>query len=74
LDCPGDISIIGFDDLEISELTNPPLTTVAQPGYQMGVQGINLLLKRLKSSDQKAEDVVLMPELRIRHSAGPPRQ
>ncbi|MCU1297728.1 MAG: LacI family transcriptional regulator [Acidobacteriaceae bacterium] len=74
LDCPGDISIVGFDDLEISELTNPPLTTVAQPGYQMGVQGINLLLKRLKSSDQKAEDVVLMPELRIRQSAGPPRQ
>ncbi|HZR56153.1 MAG TPA: LacI family DNA-binding transcriptional regulator [Terriglobales bacterium] len=74
LNCPDDISIIGFDDLEISEFTNPPLTTVAQPGYQMGAKGVGLLLQRLKSSDPKPENVILMPELKVRHSASPPKR
>lgn len=74
LNCPHDISLVGFDDLEISEFTNPPLTTVAQPGYQMGAKGVSLLLARLKKPDQQLEQVVLAPELRIRHSVSVPRQ
>jgi DNA-binding LacI/PurR family transcriptional regulator len=73
LRCPEDISLVGFDDLEISEFTNPPLTTVAQPGYQMGAKGVNLLLKRLKVPDEKSEGLVLMPELRVRQSVSPPK-
>jgi LacI family transcriptional regulator len=72
LHCPDDISLVGFDDLEISEFTNPPLTTVAQPGYQMGAKGVNLLLRRLKTPDEKPEALVLMPELKIRQSVAPP--
>jgi DNA-binding LacI/PurR family transcriptional regulator len=73
LRCPEDISLVGFDDLEISEFTNPPLTTVAQPGYQMGAKGVTLLLKRLKGPDEKSEELVLMPELKIRQSVSPPK-
>ena len=39
LRCPEDISVIGFDDIEVSELTDPALTTIFQPGYQMGAKG-----------------------------------
>lgn len=70
LKCPKDISLVGFDDLEVTEFIDPPLTTVAQPGYQMGAKGMGLLLKRLKGIASKPEDVVLTPELKIRQSVG----
>jgi LacI family transcriptional regulator len=73
LRCPEDISLVGFDNLEISEFTHPPLTTVAQPGYQMGAKGVDLLLKRLKVPDEKSEELVLMPELKVRQSVSTPK-
>jgi LacI family transcriptional regulator len=73
LNCPEDVSLVGFDDLEISEFTNPPLTTVAQPGYQMGAKGVTLLLKRMKGSHEGPEALVLTPELRIRKSVTHPK-
>jgi len=42
---PKDISIIGFDNIPFSDCTNPPLTTIAQPAYQMGQKAVELLLK-----------------------------
>ena len=33
---PEDVSVFGFDNQELAEMTNPPLASVHQPGYQMG--------------------------------------
>jgi DNA-binding LacI/PurR family transcriptional regulator len=42
---PEDISIIGFDNIPFSDCTHPPLTTIAQPTYQMGQKAVETLLK-----------------------------
>lgn len=70
LRCPKDISIIGFDGLDQTELTDPPLTTVYQPGYQLGYTAARLLLERIAGSQDPAREIVLDTELRIRSSVG----
>ena len=42
---PEDISIIGFDNIPFSDCTYPPLTTIAQPTYQMGQKAVETLLR-----------------------------
>jgi LacI family transcriptional regulator len=74
LRCPEDISVIGFDDIEVSELTDPALTTVFQPGYQMGAKGAALLIKRIRGDVEPPQRIMLPTELKIRHSvAAPPK-
>jgi LacI family transcriptional regulator len=68
LRCPEDVSIVGFDDLEFSEFTEPSLTTVFQPGYHIGSLACQLLLDRVRGADHPAERKILNTELRIRHS------
>jgi DNA-binding LacI/PurR family transcriptional regulator len=68
LRCPDDVSIVGFDDLEFSELTEPSLTTVFQPGYHIGSLACQLLLDRVRGADHPPEKKILNTELRIRHS------
>jgi LacI family transcriptional regulator len=72
LRCPQDVSVVGFDDIEVAELTDPSLTTVFQPGYQMGARGAALLLKRMKSPHDAVQSIVLPTELKVRHSVAPP--
>ncbi|HMD38606.1 MAG TPA: substrate-binding domain-containing protein [Candidatus Acidoferrum sp.] len=48
LRCPKDVSIIGFDDLELDIFTDPALSTVYQSGYQMGATAARLLLERIE--------------------------
>lgn len=74
LRCPEDVSVIGFDDIEVSELTDPSLTTVFQPGYQMGAKGAAQLIKRIRGdAEEPAQRIILPTELKIRHSAAPPK-
>jgi len=73
LRCPEDVSVIGFDDIEICELTDPPLTTVFQPGYQMGAKGAALLIKRIRGDVEPPLKIVLPTELKVRRSVAPPR-
>lgn len=70
LSIPGDIAIIGFDDSTWAEALIPPLTTVKQPGYELGVNAAELLIKRLANGDSNSIDVVLNPELVVRESCG----
>jgi LacI family transcriptional regulator len=64
--------VVGFDDIELSELTDPPLTTVFQPGYQMGARGATLLIKRIRGSHEEPQNVVLPTELKVRQSVAIP--
>jgi DNA-binding LacI/PurR family transcriptional regulator len=72
LHCPDDISIMGFDDLDIAEMTNPPLSSVSQPGYEMGTAAAGILIDRVRGHAGPAEQVVLETALKFRHSVAPP--
>jgi DNA-binding LacI/PurR family transcriptional regulator len=73
LKCPEDISLAGFDDLEFAALLNPSLTSVFQPGYQLGATAARILLDRVKGDGEPAKHIVLQTELRVRASVAPPR-
>jgi LacI family transcriptional regulator len=72
LHCPDDISIVGFDNLELAEMTSPPLSSVSQPGYQFGASAARILIDRVKGDDGPPKHVVLDTALIIRASIGPP--
>ncbi len=73
LDIPGDISIVGFDDIPQASIVYPKLTTVRQPLIQMGQVAVRLLLEKLDNPEKEARRVTLGTELVIRDSCAPPR-
>lgn len=74
LKVPADISVFGYDDFAWSPLLDPPLSTVAQPSYEMGVKAAGLLIESIKGSKRRKHKIVqLEPTLMIRDSCQPPR-
>jgi GntR family transcriptional regulator of arabinose operon len=65
---PEDLSIIGFDNLDVSSHLDPPLTTIAQPFLTIGQVAANCLLRRIRGEQSYYEQVTLQPELVIRDS------
>jgi LacI family transcriptional regulator len=65
---PADISVIGFDDIALASFTIPPLTTVAQPSYEMGMLAAEVLLQRLQDPNSSPRRERLSPSLVIRNS------
>ncbi|MBB3664594.1 LacI family transcriptional regulator [Prauserella sediminis] len=63
---PGEVSVMGFDGLELGSRSNPRLTTVRQPIADMGAIAIDLAEQLL--NDGEAQHVVLTPDLLIRAS------
>jgi DNA-binding LacI/PurR family transcriptional regulator len=72
LRCPEDISLVGFDNLDFAKTTSPPLTSVQQPGYQLGATAARMLLDRVAGYSGPAKHSVLQTELIIRESAAVP--
>ncbi|MGE5204229.1 MAG: LacI family DNA-binding transcriptional regulator [Chlamydiota bacterium] len=72
LRCPEDVSLVGFDDLELASFTNPALTTVAQPAYQMGARAAALLFERLSGEDIPPQRIVMETALKVRGSTAAP--
>ena len=70
---PRDISITGFDGIELSQYTIPPLTTVRQPIEEMGLQSIRMILDQINSQSIPEKDmfVEIVPKLIVRESTGP---
>ncbi len=71
---PEDISIIGVDDIELTQHLHPPLTTVRQPIDQMARAGIDMLLKCIHTESNPETGhsrKILTPELVIRESTAP---
>ncbi|MGG7096102.1 LacI family DNA-binding transcriptional regulator [Clostridium sardiniense] len=60
---PEDISILGFDNIDICNFIEPELTTVAQPIYNMGEEGIKLLLRLIDKKDIEEKIIELDPYL-----------
>lgn len=69
---PDDISIIGFDGLDLGEITTPQLSSVYQSPYQLGAEAAQLALDRVACKDSPVRQIVLKTELRIRESVAPP--
>jgi LacI family transcriptional regulator len=65
---PDDVALVGFDDEPWAEFTQPSLTVVAQPTYELGRQAADLLLARIDGETSAAREVILRTELRVRES------
>jgi DNA-binding LacI/PurR family transcriptional regulator len=70
LEIPSQIAIVGFDDMPWATSLRPPLTTVAQPAFDVGRTAAELLLERIRKPDQPRKHVVLETELIVRASCG----
>lgn len=70
LKVPDDIAMVGYDDTEFCEYTNPTLTSVKQPRYAMGEKAMSILVSILKSKQKPSagNKICLMPELIVRNS------
>lgn len=71
LSVPGDVSVAGFDDIDLSRACVPELTTVRQPLREMGRMGASLLVRQLERHDLEASHVELATALVVRGSTGP---
>jgi LacI family transcriptional regulator len=71
--CPGEISVVGYNDMPFAGWFDPPLTTVRLPHYEIGSRAAELLLEHLRDPDAEPVQVMLDPELMIRGSTAPPR-
>lgn len=70
---PEDLSVIGFDDIELAQYSDPPLTTVAQPRFAIGAEAMMLLLEQLEGKTVSNGSRLLEFKLEIRASTAPPR-
>ena len=71
LNIPGDVSIVGFDDIEMAEHYNPALTTVRVNKEGMGAAAIKTLIARANDPEAVSYTVMLEVELVSRHSVAP---
>jgi DNA-binding LacI/PurR family transcriptional regulator len=70
LKVPGDLSVIGYDDIEIAEYLG--LTTIRQPLFALGVEGVELLLDSIANPPPAPRRVLLPVELVVRGTTAPP--
>lgn len=71
IQCPADMSIVGFNDMVFAEDLHPPLTTVRVPARQMGEEAARLLLRMLDTGESETGRVLLPVSLVVRGSTGP---
>lgn len=69
LSIPAELSIVGFDNTVLAAISDPPLTTVAQPIQAMGQQVVDLITQQINNPKSVKQRIVLLPELMVRGSA-----
>lgn len=74
LRCPEDISLFGFDDLDLAEVTHPALSSVSQSGYQLGTTAAHILIQRLHGDKSPSKHIILKTSLSLRDSVAAPPQ
>ncbi|MCE0496275.1 HTH-type transcriptional repressor PurR [Vibrio salinus] len=65
---PDDISVIGYDNIELAEYFSPPLTTIHQPKRRVGKNAFEILLERIKNKEHERRVFEMKPEIVIRDS------
>ena len=73
LDVPGDLAIVGYDDIEFAAAAAVPLTSVRQPRRELGIAATELLLDEVRNPDHEHERRLFTPELVVRASTRRPR-
>ncbi|WP_198669556.1 substrate-binding domain-containing protein, partial [Blastomonas sp. UPD001] len=68
LSVPGDVALVGFDDIPAASFTNPPLTTVSQDVKAAGEALVDTLLRKIRG--QAVEPYMLPTQLIVRGSSG----
>jgi len=68
---PDDVSIIGYDDIELASFSIPRLTTIYQDKKLIGELAVSQILKHILNPDLSREEIVLPAHLVIRESTGP---
>ena len=71
IDVPGTVEVVGFDDIELASLVEPPLTTVAQPAFEMGLQAARMLFLTIAGKRQFKKSLMLDPKLVVRGTTRP---
>ena len=70
LQIPRDIAIVGFSNWQFSSLVNPGLSSVAQPGYEMGKEAAGLILEEINAKEKRKSQIkILDTELIVRESS-----
>lgn len=65
---PQDISVVGYDDIELAKYLSPPLSTVSQPKAELSKLAVETLLKRIKNPNAEKQTLLLTPEYIQRQS------
>ncbi|MCF7353464.1 substrate-binding domain-containing protein [Vibrio sp. CK2-1] len=65
---PHELSIVGYDDIQLTKYITPSLTTIHQPKHQLGKTAVDTLLSRLESPNAPQQVIQLEPTLIERHS------
>jgi LacI family transcriptional regulator len=74
LECPGDVSIVGYNDAFFAPYVLPPLTTVALPARQIGRLAGELVIRLAEQGGQGITDIAVAPKIVIRESSAAPRR
>lgn len=70
---PAELSVIGFDDIQMSQYMYPALTTVGQSILQLGERAAEVLLRRISARpDTPVEQFIVAPSIVLRESTAPP--
>jgi DNA-binding LacI/PurR family transcriptional regulator len=70
---PGDVSVVGVDDIPVAAYQSPPLTTVRQEFDVMAARGLELLVERIEGTPPATPHDELLVHLVVRGSTAPPR-
>ncbi|MNH23574.1 HTH-type transcriptional repressor PurR [compost metagenome] len=65
---PDDISMIGYDDVEMARFSSPPLTTIRHPKAELGLLAVQQLVSRIRNKELEVESMTVQPELIVRRS------
>lgn len=74
IDCPADLSVVGFNDMPYLDKLRPPLTSVRVPHYEVGAEAARMLLEGLQDPSRHPRSVLLPLTLVERASTAPPAE
>lgn len=70
---PDDVSVMGYDDIYMSDIFEVPLTTIHQPVEELGVAATDKLIRMINKKEKETSKVIFEPELIIRNSTTHPK-
>ena len=68
LNVPGDLMVVGFDNIDMATISDPAITTISQPKFQLGYVACNLLADQINNPSAEPQRVILETELIVRGS------